>query len=46
MVEAGEPVNAAYLAAGSWEVGIAGIRYPAVVSLRPLYDPRSDRVQM
>jgi 4-methylaminobutanoate oxidase (formaldehyde-forming) len=46
MIEADEPVTNAYLAEGSWEVDIAGRRYPAVVSSRPMYDPRSERVRM
>jgi 4-methylaminobutanoate oxidase (formaldehyde-forming) len=45
MVEAGEPVDEAYLASGAWEVEIAERRYPAVVSLRPLYDPQMLRVR-
>jgi 4-methylaminobutanoate oxidase (formaldehyde-forming) len=46
MIEADEPVTPASIAAGRWEADIAGTRYPAVVSLRPLYDPRSERVKM
>jgi 4-methylaminobutanoate oxidase (formaldehyde-forming) len=45
MIEAGEPLTQAYLDAGRWEVDIAGTRYPAVASLRPLYDPDSRRVR-
>ncbi|MBI5495471.1 MAG: GcvT family protein [Deltaproteobacteria bacterium] len=45
MLEAGEPVNQAFLDAGTWEVNIAGRRYPASVSLRPLYDPDMKRVK-
>ncbi len=45
MVEAGEPVTQAYLDAGSWEVEIAGKRYPAMASLKPLYDPENKRVK-
>jgi 4-methylaminobutanoate oxidase (formaldehyde-forming) len=45
MVEAGEPVTQAYLDAGSWEVEIAGKKYPAVASLKPLYDPEMKRVK-
>ncbi len=45
MIEAGEPVDAAYLAGGRWEVDIAGKRYPAAVSLRPLYDPEMTRIK-
>lgn len=45
MIEAGEPVTQAYLDAGRWDVEIAGRRYPAVASLRPLYDPANARVK-
>jgi 4-methylaminobutanoate oxidase (formaldehyde-forming) len=44
MVEAGEPVEAAYLDGATWEVDVAGTRYPATASLRPMYDPRMERV--
>ncbi len=46
MVDAGCPVTPEYLDAGTWEVDIAGVRHPAVASIRPLYDPRSERVRM
>ncbi len=46
MLEPGVPVTQAYLDEGSWEVEIAGDRYPALVSTRPLYDPRAERVRM
>ena len=45
MIEAEEPITQAYLDASDWEVDIAGKAYPAVASLRPLYDPRSERVR-
>ena len=45
MIEAGEPVTQAYLDAGRWEVEIAGARYPAVASLKPLYDPSGARIK-
>jgi len=45
MIEAGEPVTQAYLDAGKWEVEIAGRSYPAVASMKPLYDPTSERVK-
>jgi heterotetrameric sarcosine oxidase gamma subunit len=34
-----------WLADGAWEVDVAGSRYPAEVSLRPMYDPTSARVR-
>ncbi len=46
MVEAGEPLDQSYLDGGEWTVDIAGRVYPARVSLRPLYDPKSERVRM
>jgi 4-methylaminobutanoate oxidase (formaldehyde-forming) len=45
-VGATEPVTKDWLDAGSWEVDIAGERYAATVSLRPLYDPTSARVRV
>jgi 4-methylaminobutanoate oxidase (formaldehyde-forming) len=45
MVDAGEPVTQAYLDAGKWDVDIAGTRYPAVASLKPLYDPEMKRIR-
>lgn len=38
-------VDAEYLNGGRWEVEIAGRRHPATVSVRPLYDPKSERVR-
>jgi glycine cleavage system aminomethyltransferase T/glycine/D-amino acid oxidase-like deaminating enzyme len=37
MVEAGEPLTAAWIDSGDWSVDIAGVRYPATVSLRGMY---------
>jgi 4-methylaminobutanoate oxidase (formaldehyde-forming) len=45
MIEAGEPIDAAYLSNATWDVDIAGKAYPAEVSLRPLYDPEMQRVR-
>ncbi len=45
MVDAGEPVNQDWLDAADWDVEIAGRRYPAVASLRPMYDPAMTRVR-
>ncbi len=46
MIEAGEPIDQAWIDAGKWEVEIATQLYPAVVSLRPMYDPKNDRIKM
>jgi glycine cleavage system aminomethyltransferase T/glycine/D-amino acid oxidase-like deaminating enzyme len=45
-VTADEKVTKDWLDAGSWEVDIAGERYAAEVSLRPMYDPTSARVRV
>ncbi len=45
MIDAGEPIDQAYLDAGRWEVDIADTLYPAIASLRPLYDPDNARVR-
>jgi 4-methylaminobutanoate oxidase (formaldehyde-forming) len=45
MIEAGEPVNAAYFEAGSWEVEIANKRYPALASMKPLFDPDNKKIK-
>lgn len=45
MVEAHEPITQAYLDAGRWEVDVAGTRYPAKLSLRPLYDPDNAKIK-
>jgi glycine cleavage system aminomethyltransferase T len=45
MVEGDGPIDGAWLRDGRWEVDIAGRLYPATVSLRPLYDPRMERIK-
>lgn len=35
-----------FLEQGKWEVEIAGILHPIQVSLKPLYDPKNDRIKM
>jgi heterotetrameric sarcosine oxidase gamma subunit len=45
-LEPKQTVDEAYLTSGTWEVEIAGAIYPALVSARPLYDPKADRTKM
>lgn len=45
MVEANEPIDQKWIDAGTWEVEIANKIYPAVASLRPLYDPENKKVK-
>ena len=46
MIDADEPIDQAYLDTGEWMVQIGTSVYPAVVSLRPMYDPGNKRIQM
>jgi glycine cleavage system T protein len=41
----GAPVSAEWITAGQYEVEVAAERVPARVSLRPFYDPASERVK-
>lgn len=41
----GEIVTAEYVKSGTYEIDVAGTRYPAKVSLRPMYDPKLERVR-
>jgi 4-methylaminobutanoate oxidase (formaldehyde-forming) len=45
MVEAGVPLDAAWIAAGRWQVEVADRLVPARASLEPLYDPRMLRIR-
>jgi len=45
MIETTEPIGPATLEGSRWEVDVAGKTYPAVVSLRPMYDPDMNRVK-
>jgi hypothetical protein len=45
MIEADEPITRQWCDAGTWEVDIAGVRHPARVSIRPMYDPGNVRIQ-
>jgi 4-methylaminobutanoate oxidase (formaldehyde-forming) len=46
MIGADVPIDAKWIEAGRWEVQIANDRFPAVASLKPLYDPENKRVKM
>ncbi|EDM79519.1 FAD dependent oxidoreductase [Plesiocystis pacifica SIR-1] len=47
MIESGDgsPVDADYVAGGTWEVLIGNERYPAKASLAPMYDPKMARIK-
>ena len=40
-----EGVTADFVKSGSYELEVAGVRYPARASLRPLYDPHGERIR-
>jgi 4-methylaminobutanoate oxidase (formaldehyde-forming) len=46
MIDAGEPIDQGYLDSGEWTVQIGTAVYPAVVSLRPMYDPGNKRIRI
>jgi glycine cleavage system aminomethyltransferase T/glycine/D-amino acid oxidase-like deaminating enzyme len=35
-----------YVKSGTYEIAVAGVRYPARASLRPLYDPKGKRIRV
>ncbi len=45
MCEAHGPIGKAFVETGTWEVDIAGTRYPAGVSLAPMYDPSNSKIK-
>jgi 4-methylaminobutanoate oxidase (formaldehyde-forming) len=44
-VENEEGVTADYVKSGTYEIQVAGTRYPARASLRPMYDPEGTKVR-
>jgi len=46
MIDAGQPIDQAYVASGEWTVQVGAAVHEATASLRPLYDPAGKRVQM
>ena len=43
--EAGGVVDGDFIAGGGYELEAAGVRFPARASLRPLYDPKAERIK-
>ncbi|MFC2028599.1 FAD-dependent oxidoreductase [Chloroflexota bacterium] len=41
----GESVSMEYITSGTYEIDIAGVRFPAKASLKPMYDPKLQRVR-
>jgi 4-methylaminobutanoate oxidase (formaldehyde-forming) len=44
-VENKEGVTADFVKSGSYEIEVAGVRYPARASLRPMYNPEGERIR-
>jgi glycine cleavage system aminomethyltransferase T/glycine/D-amino acid oxidase-like deaminating enzyme len=44
-VERGEGVTSDFVKSGTYEIEVMGVRYPAKASLRPLYDPKGERIR-
>jgi heterotetrameric sarcosine oxidase gamma subunit len=45
IIERDDDISDAFLGSGSWELDIVGRRYPATVSLEPMYDPTRSRIK-
>ena len=45
MIDHHEPIDQKWLDAGRWEVEIANQLYPAIASLKPLFDPENTKVK-
>jgi 4-methylaminobutanoate oxidase (formaldehyde-forming) len=45
MIENDEPIDQKWLDSGTWDIDIAGKRWPAVASLRPMFDPGNEKVK-
>ncbi len=45
MIDAGGPLDAKWIEAGTWQVDIAGTLYPAIASLKPLFDPENKKIK-
>lgn len=41
-----EPITKGYIQNGTWEIDIAGKRYPCQVSISPFYDPKNERIKV
>jgi 4-methylaminobutanoate oxidase (formaldehyde-forming) len=46
MIAANTPIDAKWIEAGTWEVEIAGKLYPAIASLKPLFDPENKKIKV
>ena len=42
----GHPVTKDWVKSGEWTVEIADEHFPCTVSLRPLYDPKNERIKV
>ena len=46
MIEGGaEVVDSKFIESGTWEVEIADKKYPALASMKPLYDPNNEKIK-
>jgi 4-methylaminobutanoate oxidase (formaldehyde-forming) len=44
-VEREQGVSADFVKSGSYEIEVVGVRYPAKASLRPMHDPKGERIR-
>lgn len=46
IIEDDGPINEAYIQNGKFEIEVNNVRYSAQASLKPMYDPKGERVKM
>ena len=42
----GETIDPKWIESGTWEVDIANTVYPAIASLKPLFDPENKKIKV
>ncbi len=41
-----QPINKDWIEQGKWEIDIGGVRFPAVASAAPMFDPSNKKIKM
>jgi 4-methylaminobutanoate oxidase (formaldehyde-forming) len=41
----GETITTEFIKSGAYEIDVAGVRYRAKASIKPMYDPKLERVR-
>ena len=46
MLESNEPIKKSFIESGDWSVEIGNDKRPCTVSLRPLFDPKNEKIKV